>query len=256
MMDIISPLEISKNLQKNIQILYFEEINSTNNYIKAKADSPEFLTVIANSQTSGKGRMNRNFHSPQNSGIYMSILLKPKFKAENSVLITAAAAVAVSEAIESLCPVNTKIKWVNDIFINNKKVCGILTEGSLNPDGSFNYAVLGIGINAYMPKNNFPEEIRNIAGAVFKEEKENLRNRLISLIINNFLRYYNDLEKRDFLEIYKQKSLVLGKEIVTPNGKALVLDIDDNCRLSVEYKNGEKQFLSSGEISIGVDFFE
>ncbi len=256
MMDIISPLEISKNLQKNIQILYFEEINSTNNYIKTKADSPEFLTVIANSQTSGKGRMNRNFHSPQNSGIYMSILLKPKFKAENSVLITAAAAVAVSEAIESLCPVNTKIKWVNDIFINNKKVCGILTEGSLNPDGSFNYAVLGIGINAYMPKNNFPEEIRNIAGAVFKEEKENLRNRLISLIINNFLRYYNDLEKRDFLEIYKQKSLVLGKEIVTPNGKALALDIDDNCRLSVEYKNGEKQFLSSGEISIGVDFFE
>ena len=256
MMDIISPLEISKNLQKNIQILYFEEIDSTNNYIKTKADSPEFLTVIANSQTSGKGRMNRNFHSPQNSGIYMSILLKPKFKAENSVLITAAAAVAVSEAIESLCPVNTKIKWVNDIFINNKKVCGILTEGSLNPDGSFNYAVLGIGINAYMPKNNFPEEIRNIAGAVFKEEKENLRNRLISLIINNFLRYYNDLEKRDFLEIYKQKSLVLGKEIVTPNGKALALDIDDNCRLSVEYKNGEKQFLSSGEISIGVDFFE
>ena len=256
MMDIISPLEISKNLQKNIQILYFEEINSTNNYIKTKADSPEFLTVIANSQTSGKGRMNRNFHSPQNSGIYMSILLKPKFKAENSVLITAAAAVAVSEAIESLCPVNTKIKWVNDIFINNKKVCGILTEGSLNPDGSFNYAVLGIGINAYIPKNNFPEEIRNIAGVVFKEEKENLRNRLISLIINNFLRYYNDLEKRDFLEIYKQKSLVLGKEIVTPNGKALALDIDDNCRLSVEYKNGEKQFLSSGEISIGVDFFE
>ena len=95
-----------------------------------------------------------------------------------------------------------------------------------------------------------------IAGVVFKEEKENLRNRLISLIINNFLRYYNDLEKRDFLEIYKQKSLVLGKEIVTPNGKALALDIDDNCRLSVEYKNGEKQFLSSGEISIGVDFFE
>ena len=256
MMDIISPIEINKNLQKNTQILYFEEIDSTNNYIKANANSPEFLTVIANSQTSGKGRMNRNFHSPQNSGIYMSILLKPELKAENSVLITAAAAVAVSRAIESLCDADTKIKWVNDIFINNKKVCGILTEGSLNPNGSFNYAILGIGLNAYMPKNDFPNEIKDIAGAVFNKEQENLRNRLISQIINNFLEYYNDLEKRDFLEIYKQKSLVLGKEITTPKGKAKAVDIDDNCRLLVEYKNGEKEYLSSGEISIGVDFFE
>lgn len=256
MMDIISPLEINKNLQKDIEILYFEEIDSTNNYIKRNPDSPEFLTVIANSQTSGKGRMNRSFHSPQNSGIYMSILLKPKLKAENSVLITAAAAVAVSLAIESLCPQDTKIKWVNDIFINNKKVCGILTEGSLNPDGSFNYAVLGIGINAYMPKNDFPDEIKDIAGAVFNKKQENLKNRLISQIINNFLKYYNDLEKRDFLSVYRQKSLVLGKEITAPNGKALAIDIDDNCHLLVEYKNGEKEYLSSGEISIGVDFFE
>ncbi len=262
MLDKLCEEKIREYIGEDIAVSVFEELDSTNNYIKSHIDNstPEFYTVIADSQTLGRGRLSRKFYSPKKSGIYMSILLKPQLKAENSVLITAAAAVAVSRAIESISSKETEIKWVNDIFINKRKVCGILTEGSLNPDGSFNFAILGIGINAYIPKDDFNEEIKDIAGAVFDEEKENLRNRLIAEVIKNFKEYYNFLEQKTFLEYYKQKNLVLGKTITVPkadgNLTAKAIDIDDNCRLLVEYTDKKREYLSSGEISIGVDFFE
>lgn len=262
MIDKLFKEKIKEYLNDDIEILVFDELDSTNSYLKSHIGeaSPEFLTVIADSQTLGKGRMSRKFHSPKESGIYISILLKPQIKAENSVLITAAAAVAVNRAIEDLSGKTAKIKWVNDIYIKNKKVCGILTEGSINPNGSLNYVILGIGINAYTPENNFDDEIKDIAGAVFEKRKENLRNKLIAKVIKNFKEYYNALEDKNFLEYYKKKNLVLGKEITVPKNNiclsAKALDIDENCRLLVEYKNGEKEYLSSGEISIGVDFFE
>lgn len=261
MIDKLSKQEILEKLNnKNIEVTVLESTDSTNAYLKRsiRDDLKEGFAIIADSQTLGKGRFSRKFYSPKNSGIYMSILLRPSLSPENAVLITAAAAVAVSRAIEKLSGKETKIKWVNDIYISSKKVCGILTEGSINSDGSFNYAILGIGINAYKPENNFPNEIKDIAGAIFSQKKENLRNTLIAEVINNFFQYYNNLESKTFLDDYRQKSLVLGKEIKVPKNDKLfsakALEIDDNCRLLVEYDNNEREYLSSGEISIGVDF--
>ncbi len=184
----------------------------------------------------------------------MSILSKPSLVASQSVLITAAAGVAVSEAIETVCNKSPEIKWVNDLMLDNKKICGILCEGAINTkSGILDYTVLGIGINLYKPENNFDEEIKDIAGYVTETETQGLKNRLISEIINRYFYYTNNLESKEFLDKYKKLSCVLGKEITVikqNNKKALALDIDDACRLKVKYPDGKTEYLSSGEISI------
>lgn len=241
---------------KNINLELFETIDSTNLYLKKKDidTTPEFTVIIAKSQTAGRGRFERKFHSPENTGIYMSILLKPDLSPEKAVLITALAAVAVCDAVEVLSGKKAGIKWVNDILINGKKVCGILSEAAIGVGGKMSRAVLGIGINAYVPKNDFHDEIKGIAGAVYSEEREDGLNLLCAEIINNVIKYYGELENKTFLEKYKQKSLVSGKAVRVMNTEegtpAKAVEIDDNCRLLVEYENGHKEYLSSGEISI------
>ncbi len=241
------------------EVSVFDTVNSTNNLLKemAKEQVTEGTVIIADSQTGGRGRYERKFFSPKGTGIYMSILLKPRLKAKDSVLITAAASVAVNEAVQKHCGKQTCIKWVNDLFLNGKKVCGILTEGSLNIEtGGFNWAVLGIGINVYEPDNQFDKEIKDIAGAIEQKKQSNLRNRLCAEIINRFFYYYENLETKEFLASYRENSIVLGKEIAVikneSNLKATALDIDNDCRLLVRYIDGSEEYLSSGEISIKI----
>ena len=134
----------------NRKKLYFEELDSTNSYLKEMAakGAQEGTIIIANRQSAGRGRLGRSFFSPEEKGIYMSILLRPDISLERAVLITSMAAVAVAEAIEQVSGIQTKIKWVNDIFLNKKKVCGILTEAGIDAEtGTLEYAVLGIGVN-------------------------------------------------------------------------------------------------------------
>ncbi len=248
-----------KKLLKNdtyINITLLDSVDSTNKYLKKKAvlGGTEGSIVIADSQTGGRGRFTRKFFSPGGCGIYMSILLKPCFPAKDAVLITAAAAVAVAEACEFLSGKKAEIKWVNDVYMEGKKVCGILTEGAIKPDGCFDYAVLGIGINAFAPDTGFDKEIKDIAGAVFNEKAENLRNRLAAEVITRFFSYYEELCAKTFLKGYREKSCVTGKEVtVIKNEKmqtAVALSIDDDCRLEVEYEDKTREYLSSGEISI------
>lgn len=256
--EIFSKISIEKYLKTDCDIILLDETESTNNYLKAKAESgaKENTVVIAKNQTKGKGRLGREFFSHE-SGVYMSILLKPKFAASKSLFITTAAAVAVSQAIEEISGRKAGIKWVNDIFIDNRKVCGILTEGSIDFEtGGLHYAVLGIGVNVYYPNNDFPEELREIAGAVYKtkpKDKE-IKQKLIAKIIDNFFEIYNNFESSGFMQEYKQKSIVLGKEIFVLKGekrkKAKAIDIDDNACLIVKYENGETEVLSSGEVSV------
>lgn len=241
------------------QISVFETVDSTNNLLKeiAKDKGEEGIVIIADSQTGGRGRYDRKFYSPKGTGIYMSILLKPRLKANDSVLITAAASVAVQEAVLKHCGKKTGIKWVNDLFLNDRKVCGILTEGSLNTEtGGFNWAVLGIGINVYEPDNQFDNEIKNIAGAIENEKQTDLRNKLCAEIINRFFYYYENLENKEFLNSYRANSFILEKEITVikneNNFKAIALDIDNDCRLLVRYEDGREEYLSSGEISIKI----
>ncbi len=252
--DVISVEQINNELEYDCDIILLDEIDSTNNYLKILAEkgAKEDTVVIAKSQTSGKGRLGRTFYSSL-GGVYMSLLLKPKFSAEKSLFITTAAAVAVANAVESKTGNKTQIKWVNDIFVDSKKVCGILTEASIDFEtGGLNYAVLGIGINIRKPKDDFPEEIKQIAGVISEDEVD--VSSLIASVLNNFLKIYNNFENSDFMSEYKEKSLVIGKDIFVLKGekraRARALDIDENARLLVEYENGEREYLSSGEVSV------
>lgn len=239
------------------KFLEFDEIDSTNLYIKNNYKTLENLTVVtANLQTAGRGRLGKSFHSPKGTGAYFSLLLKDNISSEKSKLLTVMASVAVAEEIEVQMQKQVKIKWVNDIYINDKKVCGILTEGSVNPrNSSFNYAVVGIGINLKTPKNGFPEEISSIADSVFGNEcTEEQKNNLISGILNRFYKMFEG-EDATFIDRYRAYSYLDGKNIniikgdMTESAKALY--IDENCNLVVEkVETGEIEHLFSGDVSI------
>ena len=248
--DVISREEIEKNLNKELRakadIEVYKIITSTNAVLKKMASegAKEWKILVAEEQTNGRGRLNRNFYSPSNSGIYMSILLKPEVISTEALFITTMAAVAVSEAIEKVTNVKTEIKWVNDVYCNGKKVCGILTEASLNlENGKLDYAVLGIGINLKTPKDEFPEDIRNIAGS-----------KITSEVLSNIYKYYKHLEKHEFMDKYKEKSMLIGKYVYIkdkePKEQLLVKDIDDTAALVVEHSDGRIEKLSTGEVSV------
>lgn len=252
-----SSVLVEKYLKTDCKVIVLDDIDSTNNYLKKLAEDgeKENTVVIAKHQSGGKGRMGRSFFSPK-SGLYMSILLRPNFSAEKSLFITTATAVAVSDAIDSLSDKNSSIKWVNDVFIDSKKVCGILTEASIDFEtGGLSYAVVGLGVNLYHPADGFPEDIKNIAGTVFDSEiSGDEKAKFAAEIINGFFNIYNNFENRDFMKRYKSKSFILGKKINVIKGDkktpATAIDIDDEARLLVEYETGERESLFSGEVSI------
>lgn len=260
MVDIISSKNISgflnDELKSKIKIQVLEKTTSTNTLVKERAsENDEGFVVVAGEQTAGRGRMGRSFFSPGDSGVYMSLLLKPEIKPEDAVQITTAAAVSVCRALDSLGVKGSKIKWVNDVFVGNKKVCGILTESSFSlENGMLDFAVLGVGINIYESAEGFPEEIKNIAGAVWSEQKENLRNRFIALFLNEFFDFYNSISSKKHLNEYKERSFVLGREVTVVQGEeteiAKAIDIDKNCNLVVESKDGTTKNLYFGEISV------
>ncbi|MEG1887522.1 MAG: biotin--[acetyl-CoA-carboxylase] ligase, partial [Oscillospiraceae bacterium] len=258
--DMLSAEAISSFLEQSdfpLKIEVYKSVVSTNSIAKERAsqNEAEGLVILAENQTAGKGRMGRSFYSPASSGIYMSILLRPKPPMVEAIKLTTAAAVAVSRAIEKLSDKKPQIKWVNDIYIGGKKVCGILTEGAVSMEsGDLEYAVLGIGINVFDPQDGFPNEIENIANSVFGKKRASLRNELVAETLNQFIKIYSDIGNDDYYNEYKKRSFVIGKEINVIKGKlsdtATVLDIDEGCRLKVRFSDGCEQYLSSGEISI------
>ena len=236
-------------------------VTSTNTVLRdlAAAGAPEGYVLVAEEQTAGKGRRGRGFHSPAGNGVYFSLLLRPGARTGDSQLITSAAAVAVARAIEAVFGVKPGIKWVNDIFVEGKKVCGILTEAAFGMEsGLIESAVLGIGINVTKPERGFPKEIESIAGVLTGGSKcaDNERCRLIAASLDNFWAYYQNLAAHEFLEEYRERSIIIGKEIDVVTGletqPAQAIAIDDNCALVVRYKNGETATLNSGEVSVRV----
>lgn len=241
----------------------YASITSTNTVLKGMAaeGAPEGLCLIAGEQTEGRGRMGRSFYSPVDSGLYMSLLLRPQLPAAEAVRITAAAAVAVCEAIEELSGLETQIKWVNDVLVHGKKVCGILTEAALDCEsGQLHYAVVGVGINTAVPAGDFPPELRPIAGAVFGEEKPpELRCRLAALVLDRLMAYKERLDDPALLDAYRRRSLVLGKEIsILSPGKepeaAEAVDLAPDFSLLVRLPDGSLHRLNSGEVSVRVGF--
>jgi BirA family biotin operon repressor/biotin-[acetyl-CoA-carboxylase] ligase len=251
-------LNIKETAEK---IEFFSSLESTNKTAKEAAvmGAKHGTVIIADSQTAGKGRYNRRFHSPAGSGIYMSVILRPSSQngviSENPTLITAYAALSVCQAIESATGKSPQIKWVNDVFYNGKKICGILTES-----GNTRWFTVGIGINLTVPKGGFPEEIRETAGALFGGELQAdrsaaVKNRIIAEIINEMLEFETKYDKQTLLNEYKKRLMTLGKRVtVSITGEerfeAAALDVDENGGLIAEKDGGELITLCSGEVSI------
>lgn len=247
---------LNPNLPINIQIE--KCVSSTNDLVKDAAlkGAEEGFLLLAEKQTAGKGRLGRTFCSPSGTGIYMSMLLRPKLSVEDSLYITTAAAVAVYEAIKLVTGIETSIKWVNDIFLNDKKICGILTEGAFDMESKgLSYAVLGIGINVGTSSDLFDEEVKKVADSLFHEEYDSdIRNQLVAAVWNRFFYYYENLMDKEFLNTYKEKSILIGKEVTyqkeQKNITATVLDIDECVRLVVQSNDGKIEKLMSGEVSV------
>lgn len=243
------------NIVKKIIIL--EETDSTNRVTKELAwqDEPEGTLVVANVQSAGRGRLGRSFYSPAGSGIYASLILRPNLAATQALRITSCAAVAVARAIETVTALSPQIKWVNDVYINGRKVCGILTEAAFSGQGEqMQHAILGIGVN--VRKMQFPNELSSIATSLENETKESVsRSRLLAEICNEFSVFYENIEKGTFLEESKRRSFVLGKQITvhTPDGtyEAKAVDLNEEGHLIVE-KNGIRECLYTGEISVRI----
>lgn len=253
--------DIEKYLDCNLNIEIQKKVSSTNTVLKEKAinGAPHGTVIIAEEQTAGKGRMGRSFHSPSASGIYFSILLRPDIPAEETLFLTTSAAVSVSKAIEDISDKKAEIKWVNDIYIEDKKVCGILTESAFNIEsGKLDYAIVGIGINICPPANGFPPGVADIATSVFDEfgDFTHKRNILVSHILNYFMDNYNSFSEKKYIDEYIKRSMIIGKEITVINGasvrEATALSIDRECRLKVRYTDGTEEWLNSGEVSTKV----
>lgn len=240
----------------DLNFIYKEETVSTSTDVRELIEkgAGEGTVVVANRQSGGRGRRGKSFFSPDSVGLYFSALFCPQFTACDATFITTAAAVATAKAIEEICGRKCGIKWVNDLYFKEKKVCGILCEAVMSGDKL--YIILGIGINLLPPDNGFPEEIKNIAGSIF-EKGENINDAkklLPQKILDNFYKYYKNFEDRAFIEEYKNYSIMSGKKItvIKENGsfEATALGVDDECRLVIENSNGTREVLSSGEISI------
>lgn len=258
--DILTAEKITTRLKgsaASLDVRLYRTLESTNATARLAAEEGEQgpILFIAEEQTKGRGRETRRFHSPAGGGIYMSILLRPKLSPADTLCLTTAAAVAVAEAIERVSGKRAGIKWVNDVFIDRRKVCGILTEASLSIEsGSVDYAVVGIGINASPPKGGFDPEIRAIAGAVSDEETADLRARLAAEVINIFYTLTDRLADREFFDEYRSRLFFLGESVTVLRGEerysATAIDIDRDFRLIVRRDDGREEALSSGEISI------
>ena len=253
---------------KQIQPIFLESIDSTNRALKqlAREGAPEGTLLIADRQEGGYGRLSRPFFSPERTGLYMSLLLRPTVSPQSASLITHLAALAVARAVRTLTGKDARIKWVNDIYIDGKKVAGILTESAFRADGTLDFVVLGIGVNLLPPDGGFPAYIQSTAGAVFDGEGEDffsLRERLYRAIVQALAPLYDALPDTAFLSAYRALSLLSGKDVLVfdaltdreKSGKgtpARALDIAEGGGLLVEYENGEREVLTGGEVSLRI----
>ncbi len=269
-----------------MNITIFETIDSTNSHalrlIDSASSQEELQSLhkrlfVAKEQTAGRGRMNRPFYSPEKTGIYFSMIYVPKNSDEKNgnainfspAVYTATAGVCVCRVLEKMFGVKCFIKWVNDIYIEDKKVCGILTEGRVDTSrGCVSAFVVGIGIN--LVTSNFPKEIKDRAGRVLKntaELKEESYTDIPKTVFEEFLNIVDEKESAaknstsrvaDSMAEYKARSNLLGKTVsVSPvinssEGiyEAVVTDITDNALLKVKLSDGTTRILDSGEVSV------
>ena len=237
-------------------VILLDEVDSTNNYAKklAAEGAPHGSIIIAETQTAGKGRMGRRFESPKGTGLYMTMILRPDCAAEKLTLLTPMAAVAVSEAVDKICGTDTRIKWVNDVYLNGRKLCGILTEGALC-GSRVDYAVVGIGVNVGSIRGLIPDDIAPLITSIEDETGKKYPIGAIASETVSFIdRLFRQLESGEFMKIYRDKSCVTGHEVLvtkhTPHKKGKALGIADSGGLIVGYPDGSRETVLSGEADI------
>ncbi|MBQ9773588.1 MAG: biotin--[Clostridia bacterium] len=241
-----------KHVQSAVDVRVFETIDSTNNEAKRMCldGYAGRLLLAADRQSGGRGRMGRSFYSPAQTGAYFSILYTPVSPLFSAVSVTGAAAVAVMRAIRDLTGKQTQIKWVNDLYLDDKKVCGILAEAV--SQGAQTQVIVGIGIN--LTTKDFPQELSAIAGALGGDAVD--RERLIAAVYEELEPYLEDPADRSYLAEYRAHSAVLGREITwSADGtvkRGIATAIDDDGALLVRAENGREERLFSGEISVRI----
>ena len=240
--------------------MVLDSVDSTNNFAKqlAAGGAPEGTAVLARLQTGGRGRLGRSFSSPSDLGIYLSVILRPQARPTELLHLTAAAAEAAAEAIEIQTGLKTGIKWVNDLTVGGKKLAGILTELSVEREsGHAEYVVVGIGVNCCQRMEDFPPELREIATSVFEQTgKLPDQNALAAELIRAVSRLRGMLltGKAEWMQRYAQRCVTIGKQVrvISPleTKAAIALGIDENGALQVEYPDGTRSWVNSGEVSV------
>ena len=234
-----------------VNIFHFSELDSTNKTAMECENAKHLDAFVADFQTGGRGRLGRSFFSPD-GGLYLTVALEPCKIVCGISVCTAAAAVAVRETLEKEGVSGLQVKWVNDILKDGRKVCGILTEARSEGNG-ISRVVVGIGINLKAPKNGFPDDIKDRAGAIgFCGDKLTLAamiaTRLGEIIGNT---------AETVVEKYRSRLAFIGETVTVTDYaggsqklKAKILGVDENCFLTVETDSGEIRTLSSGEIGL------
>ena len=234
-------------------VFLYDEIGSTNDEAKryAKEGSSDNAIFVAARQTGGRGRLGRSFSSDE-GGLYISYLFHPKLMAEDAVMMTVYAAVALCEVLEEMTPIKPRIKWVNDVFAGGKKLAGILTEGQVLSDGGLGYAVVGIGVNVW--KREFPEALCDIATDIESECGARISIADIALRLSEKMLRFEDAERGAYMDKYRAYSLVIGKRltVITADGsyEAEAVSIDDSGALIVKNDDGDLIRLFTGEVSV------
>lgn len=236
--------------------VWLEQIDSTNDECKRRAlkGAPDGFAVIARKQTGGKGRRGRRFQSLQDKGLYLSVLLYPQ--ADPSLLsqLTAWTAVAAARAVERASGIAPDIKWPNDLLVNGKKLCGILTESGSSPKGL--YVVIGIGVNLTQTDQDFGPELSPIAISLAQLGKAVSPQEMASPLLEELDRMYRlfPLAREDYLSAYRRRCVTLGKPVRLVEAEqertATALDIGEDFSLRVRLADGHEEQISSGEVSV------
>ncbi len=242
--------EFKKLLGDRAEFIYLDEVDSTSSYIRRNPFSRNSV-VVAGTQSSGRGRNGKSFYSPSSTGLYMSVQLNVNCSLTDAVGVTTAVAVAVANAIEKVTKCSLGIKWVNDLYLNGKKVCGILCE-AINDykQGLTKMLIIGIGVN--LSTADFPQELSQIAGSLGVSEK--LKPVLAAEIADAILKFEPGALTDELLNEYRRRSIVIGKCVsYSVNGQyssGLAVEIDEKGGLIIERPSGERTVLNSGEISL------
>ena len=255
MKDILSATGISVLLPsqlRGLRIFAYDSIDSTSTEARrliAAGEIGDAALVTANSQTAGRGRQGRSFFSPADTGLYMTLAIRTAADFADAVSLTTMASVAAVRAIKRLTPLEPQIKWVNDIYIGGKKVCGILTE-AVGAFGSGEvYILIGVGVN--ISTADFPSEIENVAASLGQPLS---RNALAAELTAELMSFAENLADKSYIDEYRAHSLVIGRDITyTRAGEitaARAVGIDENGGLEVEHADGSRDTLRSGEISV------